>query len=440
MIVQGKLSATQNISFNLLSQVPLILSGIIVSIITARLLGAEGKGIIGIYTQNIILINLLFGLGLNQAATYFSSKAKNNLGPILKFGLFHSIISLIITVSLALVLFLKNHGYTMIPEIDDFYWAYIYMSVSIILNQGNGYINAVLFGSQEYREANKLSILKAIISTILFSSLYAFGDRINNSMIIQVMIVSLIGNGLQLLLGLKGFNRLKIEWEQPLTIQQIKSFYLFSKDGYLSSILNYINYRIDIFILAYYVPISEIGIYLLAVNLSQMFWLVSDSFSKILIPIFTKKPLTQFRISIIFRFVRLHGTAVIMLSFIVSVLSPLLIPTIFGDEFSETALLLNILLIGNLFACSSKVLSIIPFASNNLRINVIATSIGVAFTLIFDFTLIPIYGSIGAAIASSISYLSIFISVLLLSSIKLQFPVYNPLVLSNEDFKFFISR
>mgnify|MGYP001299792531 FL=1 len=121
MIVQGKLSATQNISFNLLSQVPLILSGIIVSIITARLLGAEGKGIIVIYTQNIILINLLFGLGLNQAATYFSSKAKNNLGPILKFGLFHSIISLIITVSLALVLFLKNHRYTMIPEIDDFY-------------------------------------------------------------------------------------------------------------------------------------------------------------------------------------------------------------------------------------------------------------------------------------------------------------------------------
>jgi hypothetical protein len=28
----------------------------------------------------------------------------------------------------------------------------------------------------------------------------------------------------------------------------------------------------------------------------------------------------------------------------------------------------------------------------------------------------------------------------LLSSIKLQFPIYNPLVLSNEDFKFFISR
>jgi O-antigen/teichoic acid export membrane protein len=66
--------------------------------------------------------------------------------------------------------------------------------------------------------------------------------------------------------------------------------------------------------------------------------------------------------------------------------------------------------------------------------------VGVVFTLIFDLTLIPIFGSIGAAAASSISYLSIFISILLLSSKKLQFPIYNPLVLSNKDFNFFINR
>ena len=404
------------------------------------MLGAGGKGILGMYTQNIILINLLFGLGLNQAATYFSSINKERLGPILKVGLLHFIIISLITSLLALILFLGNNESTAIPRIENYYWAFIYMSISIILNQVNGYINAILFGTQEFRKANKLSLLKAIISTLLFLILYAFEDKINNSIIIQVMFVSLIGNAFQLLISLKALNSLKIEWKEALTFEHIKSFYLFSKEGYLSSILNYVNYRIDIFILAYYAPISEVGIYLLAVNLSQMFWLISDSFSKILTPKFTKKRLTQLRISILFRFSRLHSTAIILLSLAVAILSPWLIPAVFGNEFAETALLLNILMIGNVFACSSRVLSIIPFASNNLQINLIATSVGVAFTLIFDLTLIPIFGSIGAAAASSISYLSIFISVLLLSSKKLQFPIYNPLVLNNKDFNFFINR
>ena len=434
------MSATRNISFNLLSQIPLILSGIIVSVISSRMLGAEGKGIFGMYTQNIILINLLFGLGLNQAATYFSSKNKDNLGPILKVGLFHFTICTAATIALALILYRGNNESAAIPKIEDYFLAYIYMSISIILNQVNGYINAILFGTQEFRKANKLNFLKAIISTLLFLFLYAFEDETNNSIIIQVMCASLIGNVFQLLISLKVLSSLNIDWKQSLTIEHVKSLYLFSKEGYISSILNYINYRVDIFVLAFYVPISEVGIYLLAVNLSQMFWLISDSFSKILTPKFTNKRLTHFRISILFRFSRLHSTAIILLSLIGAILSPWLIPAVFGNEFEETALLLNILLMGNIFACSSRVLSIIAFASNNLQINLIATLVGVVFTLIFDLTLIPVFGSIGAAVASGISYLSVFVSVLFFSSKKLQFPIYNPLVLNNKDFHFFIKR
>jgi O-antigen/teichoic acid export membrane protein len=85
------LGISKNIFYNLISQVPQLLSGILVSILSTRILGPEGKGIFGIITYDIMFFGLLMGLGVNMAASFFIASKQTDAPKILGLGLYHLI-------------------------------------------------------------------------------------------------------------------------------------------------------------------------------------------------------------------------------------------------------------------------------------------------------------------------------------------------------------
>ena len=76
----------------------------------------------------------------------------------------------------------------------------------------------------------------------------------------------------------------------------------------------------------------------------------------------------------------------------------------FGEAFADSAWAVWLLLPGIVTFSVARVLSMYLLGRNQLRIDLLASFVGLVVTLALDFLLIPHYGFRGAAIASSIAY------------------------------------
>jgi len=108
--------------------------------------------------------------------------------------------------------------------------------------------------------------------------------------------------------------------------------------------------------------------------------------------------------------VRLELSLILLLIVLVIgvIISPFVIPFLYTHEFQASVIPFQILLGGMFFSSLTKTLSSYIFAVGKVKINLLATVVGVIITLILDFTLIPRYGIIGAAWATNITYFGIF--------------------------------
>ena len=84
-------------------------------------------------------------------------------------------------------------------------------------------------------------------------------------------------------------------------------------------------------------------------------------------------------------------------------------------------------------ASVSKVLAVYFISKNKIIYNLIASTTGMVVAVILDFSLIPIYGKIGASIATSISYLAITIVVVIYLKSKFDFDLRNILIVTKDD-------
>ena len=71
-------------------------------------------------------------------------------------------------------------------------------------------------------------------------------------------------------------------WPKKYSIQYLKEGFAFGLKGHLSNVLSFVNYRIDMFLIAYFIDDVAVGIYSIAVLLAERIWLVSQSVSTVL--------------------------------------------------------------------------------------------------------------------------------------------------------------
>ena len=95
---------------------------------------------------------------------------------------------------------------------------------------------------------------------------------------------------------------------------------------------------------------------------------------------------------------RINFTSVILIVAILAVVGESLIVILYGEEFASSVEPFNILLIGMVFTAMSQLFSIMLFSKGKNNVVLLATSLGVIVTIVFDILLIPINGIFGAAI------------------------------------------
>jgi O-antigen/teichoic acid export membrane protein len=174
---------------------------------------------------------------------------------------------------------------------------------------------------------------------------------------------------------------------------------------YLANILAFMNYRIDIFLVNFFVGPAGAGIYTAAVRVAEQLWLISQAASLVLLPRLAglhaaEETLRQVT-PIIARWVTL---AVLGMAIVLALTMDWIVNLVFGPEYAPTADVLRWLLPGIVAYSCVMVLSPDLSARGRPDLNGWAAAISLAANVACNLLLIPRYGIIGAALATTIAY------------------------------------
>jgi len=425
-------SLSKNIISTFLTQVPAILLSIIAGIFITRLLGPEGKGVFSVYAANIEILVLLFSFGTELGIVFFISNKKINKYKIQAIAISVLLISIILNF---ILIFSIQSEVIFVKKYDDlFYKAYLFFFFSMSFS--NSIMIAFLKAKKRFNRINTVSIISAILNLSSFSILfYLVNYNLVDNSISLIFIYSIALLSINSVLYTVFFTRIcKIKPNFRLSFKnEILPFYKFSFMGFLGMIINFLNYRLDIWFVQYFKGSFQLGLYALAVNFAQLVMMISKIISSVMMPYLAENNVKQRR-NYFLQYSRINFAIIFFIIIILFFISDILIIFLYGENFKNSINPFKILIIGMIFTGASQLFSTYLSSDGRNDLCLYTHITGLFFTLILDALLIPRYGIIGSAYATFFSYVSIFSVYSGILVFKYKYTFIDLFIIKKEDF------
>lgn len=429
------MSLKRGIFYTFLTQVPTLLLYFVSNICLTRILGDEGRGAYALFMNQTALLTMALGLNLAFGINYFVSREQGNPARMVRVASTSLLFNLA-----ALPLFLAmSFG---IPALNRIFfppgtghWGYfLFLFATVMAAQVSGYIGAIVLAFRKFAILNRMSIFSAGLAAVGYGVLFALRANVPAQYALPAVLgIALACSVVTLVFWLWIYIRLVglppvPTWEW----QVLKPVLSLSMVGYLSNMINLINYRFDIWVVGSYAGTAQLGLYAAAAGVVQMLFYIPEPFSKVVQPYLYSglNPNLLER----FKFIsRLSFTSVTAISLLLALSAPWLIPLIYGSAFTEAVTPLILLLPGIIFVCAFKLFAPLVIEGGHIRFNLYATSVSAAITILLDLLLIPPYGIIGAAVASTLAYAALFAVQSFVIRFKMQVPMADMFLVQRND-------
>jgi O-antigen/teichoic acid export membrane protein len=409
-----------------------ILLALVNSIVIARALGPAGKGSYDLALTTAALLGIALGFSLPVGVTYVVARGRTNLRALawqlvgmafILGAVAITILFMLLNTSLAKYFVPAHVGNRIV----------ILVIVTTCLMETANYWRAILNGRQEIIQANRGDLISrtahAVIALLALGILAIKSQQASPALFIIINIAVLILTNLLFLKTLSGALRPS---PGPSGLGEVLAY---AFPCYLGNFIQFLNYRLDVFIVNYFSGRDALGLYTLAVSLGQMIWLVSKAAATVLLP--NVAALQEAAAA------NAQRTAQITrLAFVISLVSALLlglfaaplVPWIFGEDYRPSVAPLLWLLPGIVAFSAANVIASYLAGMGKPRLNLYVALAGLVVTIVLDLSLIPLFGIVGAAIASSLSYATSTVIVLWLFRRVSGLRVQQALVPTREDF------
>lgn len=189
----------------------------------------------------------------------------------------------------------------------------------------------------------------------------------------------------------------------------VKSIMSYGSRTQIANVLQFFNYRLSFYILENYINRAALGVFGAGVQLSEGLWIVGKSVSLVQ---FSRTSNTEDR-----DYNNLLAINLVKLSFIltfVMLVVLLLFPTalfvyLFGADFTAVKIVILTLAPGIVIVPCSMIMTSYFSGIGKPQIGTYTSAIGLVITIVVGFSIIPIYGIIGAGITASVTYLLSFV-------------------------------
>lgn len=402
--------------FSLTAKIFSIMTGLIYSILYNRYLGPELRGEASVIMNYASLISLVLCFGVYQAYPYFKKKTGKDIYREYinyVFGLFF----LYIIISAILIIYLNLQANVIVIT--------ILIPLLMAIKQLN-YV--VLIENPKLR--NTASIRLDLFDIVFLAVLMIFTSA-DYFLCITFLIVK---NAVYFVIAVSNL-KIKVITIRP-NLKGISSYIKYGIVPMLSVILMEVNYKADVLILQYFdIDMAKIGIYSLGVSLANRLWMVPDALKDILLSHLTKGRTKEevakvSRISFFITFLFIIG-AVIFGKPVIRIL--------YGAEFGGSYIITMVLSAGVLGMVFYKMVYAYNVVNGHTNVNLVLLGAAAVLNVLLNVFLIPIYGILGAAASSFISYIICGISFLIYFCRGTNTPVLDLLIIKRRDIEMMLN-
>jgi len=386
-----------NVNLVLLTQVAVYSLAFALRVMIARALGAEGQGEYSLFLLVVSVASSVATLGMSLGNVYFIGKGKHPLRVLLANS--HLLVLAVAVVASAVVLAV---GLGLEPRAfvsGNAFWLYA-LAVPALMEFV--LLTALLQGSSRFLALNIAVFARGFIVVPAAAVLWAGGW-----LTIFSLLAAWVGSYILadiVALGAIGVRNWLARPRWAVVREQIG----FGAPGQVATIVQFLNYRLDQFLVVAFLTTAAVGYYAVAVGVGESVWWIGNSVVTVLLPRLTgmKAEEAAELTPLMCRNTMLVSLAAAV---VLALASPLAIELAFGEEFSPAVAPLLWLMPGVVALSGAKILSSYIFSQGRVILNTYVAGISLAVTLLLDLLLIPRFGISGAAIASSLAYGTAFV-------------------------------
>lgn len=387
----------KNVTITSASRFLQLIIGTIISIIIARSLGPENRGIYALVIMLPTLIITLFNLGIGKAITYYLSKKLYGKSVILFNNVFLSIIIGFFgtCIGIIIIIFFQQNILPNVPE------GYLFFTLILIpLGFINTNIQYYYLGLNKIKAYNIIPIINSALSLVFLLILV----KILKLGIIGCISGSILSLSIALIISLYYAKKITGKISFKINNDVCKKILKYGIQIQMGGIIAFLNYRIDMFLINIILGPAQVGFYTISVGLVEKLSIITHTVSALLFPKIAGEKDIQRKNNITPIITRNIFWIVSFIAIVLFFLCRWIILILYSEIYLSSVRPLQALLIGTIAISISSILWQDIAARGYPMLNNYIDLIVLAINIILNLLWIPKYGITGAAWASTFSY------------------------------------
>jgi O-antigen/teichoic acid export membrane protein len=371
------------------------------SAIIARWLGPQGKGMFAMALLIPGMMALFLNSGIGVANVYFAASKRIDVRTLTSNSVIHATLATIFGMFILGALLTTGTFEALLPGVPV--WLILVAMIWLPVGVLSAHLTTILQGLQLIIKINFINVAQgALLLFLTFLSVVSFKMGL-----IGVLMAYLLAGLASLIVLIRFIQKEDGAFLPKWNPSVMRSTLSFGLKGHIGNVLQFFNYRLDMFIVNYFLGPADVGIYTISVALAELLWHFPNAVGFVIFPkaastkpeVMNKFTPRVFRIT--FALTTLGGLVLIFLG------KPV-IAFVYSSPFLPAYAPMVALLPGVVLLGGAKVLTNEIAGRGYPHYNSINSGLALVLTVVLDFILIPRYGVLGAALASSIAYAMIF--------------------------------
>jgi len=377
----------QNIFKTFVSKVLILLINFAVLTLTTNYFGLEGRGLISIILADMAIIVIFNNILAGNSVVYFMSKV--GLSRLILPAVIWIILSTTIGAFVFSVLHTQQSYFILLP---------ITLITSFLA------LNLLIFiGKEKIQLFNVFSLLPPFLLLIFsLGFIYLFKNRTVNGYLFSYFLAQAVVFVISLIL----IRPYLVKQEILISKDIVKKAFSYGWKNELSYFIQFLNYRLSYFFILYYQDITSVGLFSVAIVVSESIWLMAKSITTVQYSKIVNLDNPNGAIELTKKSAKLSLYTTLAMLIVLAIIPSGVFGFVFGKDFSAIKQLLFLLMPGILSIAVSNVYGHYFAALNQMRVLIVKSTIGLVFTVVLSVVLIPMWNLKGACIVTSISYLS----------------------------------
>jgi O-antigen/teichoic acid export membrane protein len=407
------------------SNVFIILAGLLVSVILTRKLGPGGFGIYSAILVIPMLVVSFAQLGIRGSTIIHIGKKQHDNGDIvagiMQILMLTSILGMTVT---GLVFFFM----------DDVSYSTLYIALVLMLipfRLAMAYCGGIFIGKEQIKRSNFINWLNEVIHLIAVIIFVWLLDWQIAGALLALLISHIVITIWAMSIILKEY-KFNLIFQWGIIRDLLSMGFLFA----FSFAVIQMNFRIDILLLRELSSPEEVGYYSLGVSIAEKLWQFSLAIGIVLMSR-TANATDQDAINrTTAKLVRVSLVAGLAASVAMIIVTPFVLPAIWGEKFTASVLIIQTLVPGILFISLYRIFSSRLSGIGKPEVSIYVFIPALVLNVLLNLWWIPLYGAMGAVMATNASYtLGTFAYIFVYSRI-VKMPVLEIFAFRKSDFDF----